>query len=110
MIQFEALHHARAEIFHQEIAVAQQPAYDLLPLGPLQVEHDALFAGVELAEGRRGTVAQRLTGAHHVAFGGLDLDHLGAKVGHHPGAIRTCDGRGEVDHAHAGQGSCGRFG
>ena len=106
VIEVEALHHAGAEILHQEIAGGDEAVHDLLRLGPLQVEHDALLAGVKLPERGRHAAAQRRAGAHHVALIGLDLDHVGAEIGHHPGAIRAGDRGGEIHHAHAVQRAC----
>jgi len=77
--------------------------HNLDRLGPLQVEDDALLAGVELAEGGAGAVAQRRARPHHVALGRLQLDHLGAEIGQKPRAMRPGDRRREIDDPHTVQ-------
>ena len=69
-----------------------------------QVEHHAALAAVHVDEDaaharlRRGRdVAGRVAGRR------LDLDHVGAHVGHDLGAVGPHDHRRQVDHAHAGQ-------
>ena len=71
----------------------------------LQIEDEALLAGIELPEAGAGAVSQRRARAHHVAFGRLDLDHLGAEIGQQPGAMRTGDRRREIEHAKPVQGA-----
>ena len=69
----------------------------------LEVEHNALLAGVELAELAAGAITQRRPRAHHVALGRLDFDDLGAEVGEQPRAVRAGDRRREIEDPQARQ-------
>ena len=105
VVEPEAGHHAGAEILDHDIGGRDQAADDLDRLGPLQVEDDALLAGVELAEGGAGAVAQRRARPHHVALGGFELDHLGAEIGQQPRAMRPGDRRREIHDPQAVEGA-----
>ena len=101
MIELQAAHHAGAEILDQDVRGCDQAAHRLCALLRFEVEHEALLADIELAEGRGAAVAHRRAGPHRLALGGLDLDDLGAHVGQHPRAMWTCDGGRKIEHAQA---------
>ena len=101
IIELQTPHHARAKILDQDIGGCDQPADDVDRVGRFQVEHEALLADIELAEGGAAAVAQRRPGPHRLAFGGLDLDDLRAHVGQHPRAMRAGDRGRKIEDAKA---------
>ena len=101
----EAGHHARSEILHQHVDVRHQPADDLHRARVLQIQHQTALAGVQLAIGRAGAVPQWRPMPGQLALGGFHLDHIRPRVGQQPGAIRSGDGGGKVEHAQIGEGT-----
>src|SRR5262249_62141016 len=94
----EALHDAGPEIFDDDIGGLDEPLDERTRFRPLQIEDGALLAGVELAEGTAGAVAQGRARAHHVAaVRRFELDDLRATIGEQPRAMRPGDRRREID-------------
>ncbi len=76
-----AIEHARAEIFHQHVALLDQRGEDFLALRVLGVERDRALVVVEHGEIQAvdiGFVLQ-LTAGDIADAGALDLDHVGAE-------------------------------
>jgi hypothetical protein len=89
---------------HQHVGAGDQPAQRLGALGGLQVEHDRALVAVQRQVDRaHAGVLRDAVGAHQVALGPFDLDHVGAKVGQHLRGQRPEHDRGEVEHADAVQ-------
>ena len=95
------VHHAGTEVLHHDVALLGQVMQELHGLGPLHVEADVALPAVLLREVRRDRVDARIGEAGEVADGRLDLDHLGAEVGEHAGAVRAREHAGEVEDADA---------
>src|SRR6185436_6474449 len=92
-------HHSGAKILNQHIGSGDESADRLDRIRRFEIERDAFLAGVKLAEACAGAVTQWRSGAHHIAVGGLDLDHFGAEIGEHAPTVRTGNRRGEIEHA-----------
>jgi hypothetical protein len=99
IVQAQPLHDPWAEVLHQHVARPHQPLDDVDRRRALQVEHDALLAGIELAEITADPLTQRRARAHQVAFGRLDLDHGGPEIGEEPRTVGAGDGGGQVEDA-----------
>ena len=101
--QTQALHHAGAVVFHQDVGARDQLEGQFTSGGGFQVQdHGALVA----QDGRRiqRDVADMLTHlAHRVALRGFDLDHVGAEIGQQARAGRAGDGGADLDDLQAGQ-------
>ena len=99
----EALLHRGGEVLHHDIGAEDEVVED----GPAgvggEVESDRLLVGVEVEEEARfigmGNVAGKgAVGAGGVAGpGAFDLEHVGAVVGEHLGAVGPSDVPGEVE-------------
>jgi hypothetical protein len=83
MIELQSPHHAWTKILHQYVRGRDQPADRLRSTGRLQIQHQAVLADIELAEGGRAIIPHRRAGPHCLAFLGLDLDNLCSHVGEH---------------------------
>src|SRR6516165_5729530 len=101
--QPHAVERAGREIFHQHVAVLDQPIEDLLALGMFGVDGDRALAAVEHGEIEAvGAFDVPQLAARDVADAGpLDLDHVGAHIGE-----QLCAGRarlhvGEIEDARA---------
>src|SRR5205814_1928930 len=85
-----------------------------LRLLALEVEDNALLASIEAHEVTRPVPrlvigAPRAVAAAGVALGTFDLDHLGAVVGQHHGAIGSGQHAAEVQHPDAGEDAARRL-
>ena len=103
--QPQPLHHARPKVFQHHVGLQYQALDDGHAFRCFQVQHQALFARVQLAKVGAEAITQRLALAHVVTFRRLDLDDLGAQVGHQSGAIRPGNHEAEVEHTNAAQGT-----
>jgi hypothetical protein len=88
----------------EHVGPRDQRAQGVLAGAGAQIEDDAALAAVHVDEdpghaglGRGRDVAGAVSGRR------LDLDHVGAHVGHDLGAVGPHDHRRQVDHAHARQ-------
>ena len=80
-----AIHHAGAEVLHEDVGVAHQAADELDAAGLADVDADAALVAVEALEVGPADVRRQAAGAVGVAnavaaSGLLDLDHVGAHV------------------------------
>ena len=83
--------------------ILDQPMDDPHRACGFQVEHEALLAGIELAEIGAVAVAKRRAQAHLLAFRRFDLDHLGADIRQQARAVRAGQHDGEIQHADAAE-------
>ena len=95
---------------HEHVGVGQQTVHRRSPVVAAQIEHDtALAAVVQLERRHRGLIAHT-DGAEdrplRVAARRLDLDHVGAPVGHHAGCRRSRHPRRQLPRHAPRQGSC----
>lgn len=90
---------------HQRVGTLNQPLERLLARALLEVKVDAALVAVQVQH----RAAHALVPKRAVAFGGLDLDHIGRHVPQDPRPIWAHDDAGEVDHTHATEraGVCG---
>ena len=84
VVEAQALHHAGTEVLRDHVGPGGEVQRELAAFRIFHVEHDALLARIEAAEIRAvaaavGGLPERLAAAHVVAFGGFDLDDLGAE-------------------------------
>jgi hypothetical protein len=100
-----ALQRAQAQVGDEHVGAVEQRECDLAPLVVQQVQrHAALAAIVELERRIDRHVDAGGDGeepAHRIAGGRLDLDHLGAPVGHDAGGRRSCDPEANFHDANA---------
>src|SRR5260221_10510888 len=101
--QPHAVERAGREIFHQHVAVLDQPIEDLLALGMLGVDGDRTLAAVEHGEIEAvGAFDVAQLAARDVADAGpLDLDHVGTHIGEQLRAGWAGLHVGEIEDAHA---------
>src|SRR6516225_5787658 len=101
--QPHAVERAGREIFHQHVAVLDQPIEDLLALGMLGVDGDRALAAVEHGEIEAvGAFDVAQLAAGDVTHAGpFDLDHVGAHIGEQLRAGRARLHVGEIENAHA---------
>lgn len=95
---------------HQRFGTLNQPLERLLARALLEVKVDAALVAVQVQHrAAHARVPKRAVGAKGVAFGGLDLAHIGSHVPQDPRPIWAHDDAGEVDHTHATEraGVCG---
>ena len=83
---------ARRKRLHDDVGASGQPLQDLASLGPRRIERDAPLTRIRVEEGEArvvpGRVApERRDAPRRVAAGPLDLDHVGAHVGHQLAAV-----------------------
>ena len=93
------MHDPRTVVLYENVDIGGEPTCGLDGTQFLQIEHDALLAGVELTEVAAGTAAQRQPRAHHVALRGLDLDDVRTQVGEQSGTMRAGYGGREIENA-----------
>ena len=98
VVQLQSAHHPRSKIFDEDIATCDKPADNFDCVRRFQIENEALLADIELAEGGREAVADRRTGSHRLAFGGLYLDDLRTHVGKHPRAVWAGNRGREIEY------------
>src|SRR4029079_8908358 len=98
----QPLQRSGPEILDHHVGAGDQLGGRRLAGRRLEVEHHALLAAVDRAEGRavvdRAPAAERVAGAWD-----LDLDHFGAEVGKHHTGIGTAHIIRELYHANAVQ-------
>ncbi len=100
--EFEPAHRRRADVVHEDVGVAAQFQHGVAPGRLLHVEHHAALVAVDLQIDRaHAGAAHRAAGAHDVARGRLDLDHVGAVVAEDLGRERPHQHGRHVDDAHA---------
>ena len=95
----------RAEVLDDDIGLLDEPLEDLRAIGMLEVDRDAALVPVdrEVVGGHAIHVGRR-PGPRLVADARqLHLDHVGAVVREHEGAIGTGERSGEVHHADPGE-------
>ncbi len=112
--QTEAVHHAGAEVFPDDVGVPDQAFDDRLRLRLFQVEGQAAFVGVDRHEGR-GHVAvdpflAELGAPVVLAADGFDLDHVGAQQRELIGPEGPGEEPGEVENLDPLEGAGGRRG
>src|SRR5579885_1425332 len=94
-----ALHRAGPEVFYHHVHAANQLLYNSESRFFLNVDAQALFAQVLLDEIAAAVVLEVRHPAGLIAAGRhLDLDYLGAHLGHHAGHGRPGDVLAEVQH------------
>ena len=91
----------RRKVVHQDVGRGDELLEDRLSLGGLQIDANALLAAAVCDQGSAGTATHHLAGG--ITDGGLDLDHLGAKLREHVRRERGCEHGAELDDAFAGQ-------
>ena len=91
----------------EHVGVGQQTVHRRSPVVAAQVEHDAALAAVVQLERRHRRLFARTDGSEdrplRVAARRLDLDHVGAPVGHHPGCGRSRHPRRQLHDTHPGK-------
>ena len=97
--QPQAFGDTRAEVVHQHVGEGDQALQHFAPGGRLQVDGDALLAGVGLH--RHHALREQV--AVRISRGQLDLDHARAEVGEHAGGQRGGDDRRDLQDRHARQ-------
>ena len=108
----EPVQGAGTEVLDQHVGMRGEPAQDLLAVCGLKVEGDAPLVPVHHHEGSgfigdlRWHRTARIISAGYL----LDLDDVGAEVGQHEAAGRTCHVMGEVDDLEAGDRPLGVLG
>ena len=100
----EALHHARAKVFDQNIRTAHQVERDLEPFFLMQVEHDAALASVYVCKHRgQATAAIPLVSQQVAAPWRFDLNDVGTLVCQHHGRKRPRNDGRKVDDSNSRQ-------
>ena len=69
----------------------------------LQVERHRALVGVQHRHRQRGVRARRRAPAAGLAVRRLDLDHVGAGLGHQQGGVRALEDLAEIQHSDASQ-------
>ena len=98
---------ARAEAFDENVGLGNQGEQGCSVLGHGGIQGDAPLGSIEeLKEDAVLSFARICTGSRPTAQGvaavrALHLDHVGAGIREHLGAVRTRDRRREVDHSPA---------
>ena len=92
------------EILNQNIGLGRQSAHDVLSFRCAQVQCDGFFAARLNLPPDRGAVLEQAPFAQRVAGArGLDLDHVGAKVGQRLAGERACDQLTHFQNLQTGQ-------
>ena len=98
-IQAEFLQRARAEIFHQHIALHGEITQNLAPLICFQIYYHATFVAVDAQIIRAlPTCKRRTPTACLVAFGRLHFDDFRSQVTENHRTIRASQHTAEVEH------------
>ena len=104
VIDAQALDHARAKRLDDHIAGAGQVQKPRMVLRVFQIQHQAFFAPVGVAKPHAFATRSVANVAHRFALTrGLDLEHLGAVVGHHGGQVGPRQKKRQVQHPNAGE-------
>ena len=99
VIQSEFLHHARPEILHQDVRLADQFEEQFAAVGMLQIDRDALLAPVDVLEVAAHALFEGAKSPRLIAAEGLDLDDIGTQVAQGHGREGTREYPGQVDDA-----------
>ena len=99
--QAPILQSARAEVLDQHIALGRQLGHQRLAFRLAQVNRGELLVPEDAGGIERLALKALAHGPDRVAFGGLDLDDLGAKIGQQASAERAGDRGADLEHAHA---------
>ena len=94
----ELRHDAGAEVLHQHIRARRKRAGDFQIIRRLQVQHDRSLASVDVLKERAFAVAERPNMAVLVAARRLDLDHVGAEIGHQGRRVGAGEDTCEIEH------------
>jgi hypothetical protein len=104
----QARHDPGHEVLHDHVGLRRQVLHDRLPLGPREVDADALLAGVHPGEvgalvGPAGLELQ-IVAPHVVALAlALDLDDAGAQIAEQARAVGSGQDAGQIQDGDAGQ-------
>jgi hypothetical protein len=110
VVEAEALQALRPHVGDQHIRLAGKGERGLLAGRRLQIQHDAALVAVGLQKQRaHAGCAPWPDPAHGVAGLAFDLDDVRAQVAQDLRGRGAHDHGGEVEHAHASQGSGGRI-
>ena len=93
----EALHHAGAKPFHQDIGRVDQRPECVAARVRLQVEATAILAPIEAAKPDRLVALKGRLVARRVAAGRFDLDHFSSLIRHHHGQHGAGQEQRQVD-------------
>ena len=100
----------RPDAVHQHVGAVGQRQQRVASVGLLEVEHDALLAAVDAEEDRaHAGFGARAGAARRVAFGRLDLDHVGAVLGQDLAGVGAEHDGAQVEHTDAFEGGHGVF-
>ena len=97
----EAMGHAGAEGFDEDVRARGQAQQRFDPFRALEVEHEAALAALRVGEEHRDAIALQADLAARLAARRLDLDHLGAMVGHRLGQRRPGQKQRQIDDPYA---------
>jgi hypothetical protein len=107
VVQAEPVGRRRAQRMQQHIGATEQALQHGPTLRALEVDHDAALAAVAgHEEGAHAWRAAWPDRAREVAFGRLELDHLGTHVAQILAGQRAEDHRGDLQHPDAFERSC----
>ena len=101
IVEAEALHHAWAEAFDQDIGLGGHPPQGGLSFGGFQIQREALFAAIGGAEDGAFSVDQRRHVAGVIAAGLFNLDNIRAEVGEQHGRCGPGEQTRQVEHGDA---------
>ncbi len=100
--EVEPAHRRRADVVDEDVGAPAQFQHGRPAGRLLHVEHHAALIAIDLQIDRaHAGTAHRAAGAHDVARGRLDLDHVGAVIAEDLGRERTHQHGRHVDDAHA---------
>ena len=98
----ETIDRAGTKRFHKDIRGLTKRQQRLALRRVLEIDHHALLAAIEIAEEHRARPVGEPDVPAGIAFARrLDLDHLGAVIGHRQGQIRSRQEHAEIDDADA---------
>ena len=108
----DAIHLGRNDVVNQDVGAGDELLENLEALGSRNIERDAELVGVEVKEqagffrmrlvlGKRAAAARAIADAR-----ALDLDNLGAHIGHQLGRIGRGDQLAELDNFYVRKCSC----
>ena len=104
VINAQALDHAGAKRLDDHVTGASQIQKARMVLRVFQIQHQAFFAPVGVAKPDAFATRSIANVTHRFALTrGLDLEHLGAMVGHHGGQVGPRQKKRQVQHPNAGE-------
>jgi hypothetical protein len=102
VVEAEAGRDARTECLDEYVRALGDAHQRLAGRGRLQVQHDAALAAIEVAEEHALAALAEPDVTPRIAIARrLDLDHLGAVIGHHLREVRARQEQREVEDPHA---------